>query len=182
MSFSPNGELMTAFNRDVENFVIRVKNADGTIPQQFEPTRIMASTRATYVQFSTDGEAIVFQDEGQPEKAIFVATYPDTSRRCPVASGGYDPSWVSNSRQVMYIVGSEARVVDVLSVPDCRIGTPRRLFDGDYPDRPGFSHDVRHDGEEFLMARKIGYRDPTRQLTLLTNVFEELRRLARSAR
>lgn len=74
----------------------------------------------------------------------------------------------------------KAYVVQVLSIPDSRFGPEKFLFDGEYPDRPGFGHEVFRGGQAFLMAKKAGTGQTVSAINIITNLTDLLRRRAQS--
>ena len=119
--------------------------------------------------------AYASDESGQME--IWVTTYPEPGPRCQVTkNGGMDPTWNPNGREIVYQWGPAMFAIDVLSVPHCRVGAPRLLFRGAFPDRWGFGHDMTSDGQKFLMLEKEDYFNPSATLKVITNVSSELQR------
>jgi hypothetical protein len=58
------------------------------------------------------------------------------------------------------------------------VGAPRKLFEGPFVVGSGHSYDVTPDGQRFLMVKVLEpLPEPATELILVTNWFEELRRL-----
>ena len=71
-----------------------------------------------------------------------------------------------------------ARAVAERELESGRVGQPRALFAGPYPDNPGWtrprSYDVSSDGERFLMTKLPADR-PRPRINVVLNWFDELR-------
>ena len=66
--------------------------------------------------------------------------------------------------------------VDLAFSPEFRAGEPHLLFQGAYPDPPGFDYDVTPDGKRFLMLENPEFFVPSSTLVAVTNFFDELKR------
>jgi hypothetical protein len=109
---------------------------------------------------------------------------------------GVSPAWRGDGKELYYV---ERRVVDdtdrfriegpaAASVMAVRVhagregfsvGAPRKLFDRPFPVQTGGrTYDVTPDGQRFLMVQVLEpLPEPATELILVTNWFEELRRL-----
>jgi serine/threonine-protein kinase len=91
--------------------------------------------------------------------------------------GGEEPIW-SPAGELVYREGQRWMAVTPPDSPGARPGPPRVLFEGPYQNVLGRSHDMGPDGRHLLLAEpSIG---STSQLVLVTNFFEEVKRLAPS--
>lgn len=130
-----------------------------------------------FPQFSPDGNAIAYLSDESNKWNIWVTTYPKPGPHCQVSkTGGMDPTWSPDGRKIMYQWGPAMFVVDVLSVPDCQVGEPTRLFKGAFTDRPGFGHDTTSDGKKFLMLEDQVSFTPSTSLNVITNLASEVQR------
>jgi hypothetical protein len=59
-------------------------------------------------------------------------------------------------------------------------GRPQKLFEGPFPNIPGYSYDVTGDGQRFLMAREA-IPGRSREIRIVLNWFEDLKQRVRSA-
>jgi hypothetical protein len=64
----------------------------------------------------------------------------------------------------------------VTLTPHFRAGQPKLLFAGAFPNIPGFDFSVAPGGREFLMLENKEFLKPTTALTVVTNVFDDLKR------
>jgi serine/threonine-protein kinase len=126
--------------------------------------------------FSPDGRWIAYTDDESGRSEINVIAYPDVDRKITVSDGGMFPVWSRDGREIFYRRGFAVMAVPVSTSPEFTIGKPQVLFDGPYigfgADR---SFDVSRDGR-FLMI-KGDNAAMGRQLNIVTNWFEELKRL-----
>ena len=95
----------------------------------------------------------------------------------PSTSGGIEPVWSADGRQLFYRLGNELLVVDVELEPELALGPPRVLFQGSFsPTRVGPpNYDVSPDGTRFIMVEENDNL-PT-EIHVVLNWFEELKRL-----
>jgi hypothetical protein len=88
--------------------------------------------------------------------------------------------WARNGRELFFRQGEKMMVVDVATSPAFSASRPRVLFEGRYEVSflvPGARfYDVSPDGQRFLMVKSEA-TDAPRQLHLIVNWFEELKRL-----
>jgi serine/threonine protein kinase/Tol biopolymer transport system component len=182
MSFSPEGSILAAFGPSLDSsddlYFMRIKEPDGSTaktskPELFPGTPFMEA----FGQFSPDGHFVAYTSQESGQTEIWVTPYPGPGPRCQVTkNGGMDPTWSPNGREIVYQWGPAMFAVDVLSVADCRVGSPRMLFKGAFADRPGFGHDVTSDGQKFLMLQTKDFLNPSTTLKVITNLTDELRR------
>ncbi|MHC4169221.1 MAG: protein kinase domain-containing protein [Planctomycetota bacterium] len=122
--------------------------------------------------------AFVSEKSGQPE--IYVREYPDGGQQWIVPTrGATNPVWSRDGPELYYICDNKMMAVTVPSEPNSPLGKPRPLFQ--LPDTivPGSSlgrnYDVS-DAGRFLMVKTSDYTGD--KLIVVTNWFEELKRLA----
>jgi dipeptidyl aminopeptidase/acylaminoacyl peptidase len=138
------------------------------------PTRplIRAPFNQSFATFSPDGRwlAYVSDETGQPE--VFVQPYPSLDAKWHISSGGGTrPKW--GKHELYYRKDRQMMAVSFQTEPSFVPAAPRMLFAGDfYP-----SYDVAPDGR-FIMIQVAPDVTPRREITLVHNWFEELRRRA----
>ena len=170
-SWSPDGQLL-AFTEDrpgrgVDIMIYTMSD------KKARPFR-EGSFNEDSPRFSPDGRWLAYMSDelGAPE--IYVAPFPGPGPTCKVStSGGDEPRWSADGRELFYRRGSTAMVADVADREFCT-ANPRALF-GEL--EPG-SWDVSPKGDFFVT---LAPREPPR-LQLVLNWFDELKRLAPSAR
>ena len=95
--------------------------------------------------------------------------------------GGSNPRWARNGREIFFRKEDKMMSVPVETQPVFRAGTPRVLFQAS-----GFvgqgNYDVSPDGQRFLMIREKESSNSPKELNLILNWSEELKRLASSGK
>jgi Tol biopolymer transport system component len=122
--------------------------------------------------FSPDGQWLAYSSDelGQPE--IYVAPYPSPGTRCKVStSGGEEPRWSADGKELFYRQDDKAMVVDVTDRDFCN-AEPRVLFQGLNEQM----WDVSPDGDFFITIEQ----PEAAQLNLVQNFHEELKHLGPS--
>ena len=177
-SFSRDGQFMTFHKQDPKTrrdiYVLSVKDRKASVFLQTPATEGAP-------RFSPDGRwiAYVSDESGSPE--IYVQPYPGPGGKWQIStSGGVEPLWNPNGRELFYRNGNQVMAVPITTAPAFTPGKPVVLFEGNYLSSPfpatGVTYDTV-DGQRFLMVKE--WEDPTAvtQINVVVNWFEELRRL-----
>jgi hypothetical protein len=115
-----------------------------------------------------------------------VQPYPGSGGRQQVSvDGGTAPAWARNGRELFYIAASgdtlKMMAVDVTTTGAFKAGVPHVLFEWQNIGTviPVRGYDVTPDGLRFVMVQVNEQRSGPvpMQMTLVTNWFEELKRL-----
>ena len=179
-SWSPDGQLL-AFTRPSPTtggdvWVFRLADR---VSRPF----IQTPAREYAPQFSPDGRwmAYVSNESGRPE--ICVQPYPGPGNKWQLStSGGAEPVWNPNGRELFYRSGNKMMSVEIATQPSFVAGKPRMLFEGPYATTPPTLvspfYDVAPDGQRFLMLKPTEQTQaaPT-QINVVLNWSEELKRL-----
>ncbi len=134
-----------------------------------------------YPEFSPTGPWMAYSSDESGRFEVYVRPFPGPGSKHPIShSGGIQPLWSRNGKQLFYRSGNQVWVVDVMAGTDFSASRPRMLFDqsgysGGFPIR---GYDISLDGQRFLMVKE-GETTPTpvTQMILVLNWFEELKRL-----
>jgi hypothetical protein len=130
-----------------------------------------------FPKFSPDGRWIAYMSDESGRYEIYIQPYPGPGGKVQVSTnGGEKALWNPNGRELFYRLGSQFYGVDVTLGAEPVVGKPRILFDGPFPNIPGYSHDIAPDGQRFLVAEEPGYFRALTELIVITNFFDELRR------
>ena len=154
-----------------------------TVPLRGRPdaTRYFANGfNLGHPTLSPDGRWMAYDsDESGQGVDVFIQSFPDPQlKRVKVSPAhGSEPMWTQDGRELVYRDGDKVMAVSI-DLATGATGTPRLLFEGPYPDNPGWtrprSYDVTPDGERFLMTRLSG-KQPQPRIAVVLNWFDELR-------
>jgi len=127
--------------------------------------------------FSPDGRWIAHTSDESGRYEVWVRPYPGPGATLQISTdGGEEPVWSRDGREIFYRNGQKWMVVAIETKPEFRAGTPRLMFEGPYFNVPGLSYDVAPDGKRFLMIQ-VGEEEPApKQLQVVVNWVEELKR------
>ena len=107
----------------------------------------------------------------------YVTSYPAGRDRTLISvDGGEEPVWSRSSNEFYYRNGQRWMAVTTSFRPTFDASRPRVLFEGNYLNVPGLSYDVTADGRRFVLIRGLE-TPPTREIHVVLNWFEELKRL-----
>jgi hypothetical protein len=129
--------------------------------------------------FSPDGRWMAYDSDESGLVEVYIQSFPDPNlKRWKISPGhGSEPLWTRGGRELIYRNGDSVMAVS-LDLDKGRVGRPRALFAGRYPDNPGWtrprSYDVSPDGERFLLTR-LPAELPGPRIAVVLNWFEELR-------
>jgi hypothetical protein len=130
-----------------------------------------------------DGRWLAYQSDESGQNQIYVQPFPDLSAgRWQVSpTGGAEPAWSRNGRELFYLDGEGALVtIPIQAQPAFSAGKPTMLFDAPYSrDR---NAQVRRDARRTTVSVHQGRRDQaalsaTPSLVVIQNWHEELKRL-----
>lgn len=176
VAFSPDGQHIAFFRNEATTkrdiWVLSVKD---------HTTSLFLGTPATEgaPHFSPDGRWIAYVSDESGSAEIYVQPYPGPGGKWQIStSGGIEPTWNPNGRELFFRSGEKMIAVPVTSQPTFSAGKPTVLFEGDYLASPfpatGVTYDVSRDGQRFLMVKE---EPSATQINVVVNWFEELKRL-----
>jgi serine/threonine-protein kinase len=178
LSVSPDGKTLTFGENNPETrYDVWVLPLEGERqPKPFLQTPYMEHRPA----FSPDGHWLAYQSNQSGRDEIYVQAYPGPGAKVQVSiDGGTEPLWARNGRELLYRSGRKLFAVPVTkNSPEFVAGKPVELFEGPYSSdlyRPGY--DITPDGQRFIMV-KVPEGSAPRQINVIVNWFEELRRRA----
>ena len=96
-------------------------------------------------------------------------------------SGGFDPLWSPNGRELFYRSGDSVMAVAVQTEPTFKCGKPAPLFRGTYVLLNQRDWDISPDGSQFLMLKEAAATgkpvapEGPRKINIVANWFEELK-------
>jgi serine/threonine-protein kinase len=183
-SWSPDGKTLafTQMDDPESGSDIYVLSLDGdTTPRALIRTKFSEGSP----KFSPNGAWLAYSSNegGQPE--VFARAYPG-GQTIPIStSGGTDPLWRRDGRQLYYRLGDLMMVVDIGSGGLPEVSKPRVLWRGNYLAGAGSScgmagptssnYDVTPDGERFLMIEDASPAVECERLRVVSNWSLELK-------
>jgi len=134
-------------------------------------------------QISPDGRWIAYASYESGQFEVYVSPFPqvDDGRWTISTSGGEQPRWSPDGRELFYRSGDAMMVVPVNTEPTFKVGTPTRLFHGAYYSLIGRMWDVSPDGKRFLMIRgeptsgETSTPETRQRINIVLNWTEELK-------
>jgi Tol biopolymer transport system component len=144
---------------------------------------VTSNARELSPALSPDGRWLAYSSDESGTFEIYVRPFPDaaTARWPGSASGGNNPLWSRDGRELFYINGrGEMASVPVAAGPAFNAGEPRVLFSVSNYTVGGNAgvYDVSPDGKRFLMIRPLAGLGET-ELVVVQNWFEELKQRAK---
>jgi serine/threonine-protein kinase len=133
-----------------------------------------------YPRLSPDGHWIAYASNESGRAEVLVQSFPEPGARTQIStSGGTEPVWSRDGRELFYLDGDAMRAVEVRTSPTFSAGAPRLLYEGRFIQSPNgvASYDVSADGQRFLRVQPLHSDPPTHEIQVTMNWFEELKRL-----
>jgi serine/threonine-protein kinase len=183
-SVSPDGKVLALSVRSPKTstdiFLLPLESEEPSGASAAEPSLFLQTGfLELFPIFSPDGRWIAYTSDESGQWEVYVRPYPGPGASVRISTaGGEEPRWSRDGRELFYRGGSKWYVVDVTLGPEFRAGTPRVLFEGSYVNVPGWSYDVSPDGKRFLVIEGVEQKKALTELVVITNWFNELRRLA----
>jgi Tol biopolymer transport system component len=177
-SWSPDGRYLAFIQVERETgpdvWVLDTESGDQTV--------VMNDVYAeTGPGFSRDGRWLVYTSDETGTPEVYVRTFPGEGGKWQVSQdGGFDPVWSRDGRWLYYRSGDRLIQVEVIQSPSGvpEISPPETALDLGYELNPvnGIpNYDVTAD-RRFVLARS--QPDLPREIHVVTNWFEDLKRLA----
>lgn len=178
-AFSPDGFYLV-FNYEFPERSLGVLSMEG----ENEVTRLFdREFRVRNAEISPDGLWLAYQSNESGQNEIYVSPFPgvDESRELISTSGGTDPLWGPDGRELFYQDERDIVGVPIRLGPSFQAGTPEVVIEGTpyVQSGGGRMFDISPDGERFLMIKSAGEADGDSdrgQIHIIFNWFEELTR------
>jgi len=128
--------------------------------------------------FSPDGRWLVYGTDESGRREVYVQPFPGPGGKWMISTdGGESPRWARNGREIFFFAGDELMSVGVETQSAFKVGTPRPLFPIAGYLRSG-NYDVAPDGQHFLMIKQEDTSTSPKELNVVLNWSEELKRRA----
>jgi serine/threonine-protein kinase len=152
-----------------------VGGSAGSEPRRLSPSRFQQTMPA----FSPDGRWLAYVSDELDTFNVYVEPYPTTGERYPVSvSGGTEPVWERQGRELFFRNGDDLLVVALRTVPDFQPEPPRPLFSEPYfRDESRISYDVSPDGQTFVMLRGSEQEQAAAPIHVILDWFDRLKPL-----
>ena len=130
-------------------------------------------------KLSPDGRWLAYTSDESGQSEVYVQAFPDLGGKWLVSTeGGTEPVWSSQREELFYRADNKLMVVAYETGPSFIASKPVVLFEGNYaPNFYAANYDVSPDGQRFVMIEALEQSTRPRQLNVVLNWFEELRRL-----
>jgi serine/threonine protein kinase len=182
-SLTPDGQRLVVREGPLRAYDLSLAHLAGT--PRTEPL-LHGSFDESNGEISPDGRWLAYQSNETGQEEVYVRPFPNVDGgRWQVSTGGGQPAWARNGRELFYI---DARTQALMAVPiDTRSGfssgTPARMFDAKpyYSLGVSRSYDVSVDGRRFLMIKNAaaagagGSIPSSMTMTVVLNWVEELK-------
>ena len=178
-SWSADGQWLVYYDGDpATGFDIWALSSSGD-----HKPRVVVRTPATeqHPRLSPDGRWLAYTSDESGRVEVFVQPFPEPGGRTLIStSGGVEPVWSRDGRELFYLNGDAMMAVEVKMSTTFTAGAPRMLFEGRYVLSPNgvASYDVTSDGRRFLRVQPMHPDPPANQIQVVLNWFEELKRVA----
>jgi len=176
-SWSSNGKRLALYSVDGDRD-IWVLSLEG--PRELD---LIPGTefKESFPAFSPDGQWIAYMSDRDGRSQVYVRPYPAMDRVWQISYDlGEEPIWSPNGDELFYRSVNKWMVVSISTEPEFKAGTPQVVFEGPYINVSGLSYDVAPDGQRFLVLQPQYDDSQIRELHVVTNWFEELKRLVPS--
>ena len=143
---------------------------------------VVTEFRERSISLSPDGRWLAYVSNRTGSSEVFVRPFPDAgaSLQQVSANGGTEPVWAHSGRELFYVNGANELVaVQVSTNPGFAPGQQEVLFSvAGYMRRASYvMYDVSPDDQRFMMLRIGADVAAAAEVILVTNFFEELKRL-----
>jgi len=178
-SFSPDGKtLLFGAASSQGTLGTKALSLDGGKVQPF----LQSTFNQAGAYFSPDGRWVVYQSIESGRWEIYVQPFPGPGGKWMISTdGGLYARWARNGREIFFRNEDKMFSAAVDTQPVFKAGTPRLLFQGG-----GYlglaNYDVSLDGQHFLMIKEKEAPASPKELNLILNWPEELKRRVPTAR
>jgi eukaryotic-like serine/threonine-protein kinase len=171
--WSTAGELLFVSGRDIHAAPVaggEARNVIATDDNEFDAA------------LSPNGRWLAYVSDRTGQAEVWVQGYPDGVPVPVSSSGGYEPRWSGDGKEIFYLQGSSMYAVAVdTEAAELSFEAPVLLFSGSFfaaPSAETRSYDVARDGRFLMIQREdaVGANDGPASIVVVENWFEELKR------
>jgi len=179
-SLSPDGKTLLFGRHGTAGFFgIYALSLDGS--GKLEPF-LQSNFNQMQAQFSPDGHWVAYTSLESGRDEVYVQSYPGPGGKWIISTeGGNYPLWARSGREIFFRQEDRMMSAPVETWPTFKAGAPRMLFRGG-----GYlssylelgNYDVAPDGQHFLMIKEKEASGDSKELSIVLQWTEELKRLA----
>jgi serine/threonine-protein kinase len=175
-SWYPDDKRLMLWSRDKSIYALSFDK-----PHELEPV-FKTDFAIHQVVLSPDGKYIAYTSNKEGDYNVYVSPYPelDWIKRISLEFGE-EPLWSNKGDELFYRNREKWMVASISTVPEFKAGKPRVIFEGPYINVSGLSYNVSADCERFLVLKPQYDDSQVRELQVVSNWFEELKRLVPSS-
>jgi len=149
------------------------------LESEHKPVVVLQSQFAELApEISPDGMFLAYVSNESGRTEIYVRSFPGPGGKWQISTeGGTEPLWARNGRELFYRSGENTMAADITPGLPFKAGTPHKLFEGKYEQRPNGSYpnyDISPDGQHFLMVKAGAQTEAAAQLHVVLSWFTEL--------
>jgi dipeptidyl aminopeptidase/acylaminoacyl peptidase len=130
-------------------------------------------------KFSPDGHWLAYTSDETGRWEVYVQPFPGPGGKWQISTdGGMEPVWNPDGQELFYRAGNRMMAVPVTLHTGFSSGKPMVLFEGPWLPTPLTfpNYDVSRDGQRFIMLKPADEDRGARQIVVVQNWFEELKR------
>jgi serine/threonine protein kinase len=170
-SVSPDGKTLLFAGRQS----IQTLSLDGGEKVQ---SFLQSSFNFSSPHFSPDGRWVAYMSDESGRREVCIQPFPGPGGKWMISTeGGEYPRWARNGREIVFLSGDKLMSVALETQPAFKAGTPHALFPATGYLAAG-NYDVAPDGQHFVMIKQDDTLTNPKELNVILNWSEELRRLA----
>jgi serine/threonine-protein kinase len=170
-SVSPDGKTLLFAGRQS----IQTLSLDGGDKIQ---SFLQSSFNFSSPHFSPDGRWVAYMSDESGRREVCIQPFPGPGGKWMISTeGGEYPRWARNGREIFFLSGDKLMSVALETQPTFKAATPHALFPATGYLAAG-NYDVAPDGQHFVMIKQDDTLTNPKELNVILNWSEELRRLA----
>jgi dipeptidyl aminopeptidase/acylaminoacyl peptidase len=129
------------------------------MPDRGEPKPLVVSPYSDQMpRLSPDGRWMAYMSDESGQFEIYVRPFPSPGARIQVSTtGGTEPLWSRDGRNLFYRSGNRLMAAAVTTVPSFAMTSRRLALEGEFvPNASHQNYDIAPDGKHFLMIKRAG--------------------------
>jgi dipeptidyl aminopeptidase/acylaminoacyl peptidase len=179
-SWSPDGKLIAVTSvGESGNLELRMVAVEGDHTPQI---LVQGAFNAGGARFSPDGHWLAYVSDESGRNEVYVRPFPEAGPRIAIsASGGTQPAWSRDGRELFFRNGDQLLAVSISYSPRFVAGKPEVLFSRTIAQDAAYDlmadYDVSTDGKRFVFPKYNPAPETGPRVRIILNWFAALRRL-----